>query len=47
MPGLFGDSNAKKIDENGPGKGVEVARRASASAIRGARCCGSPFRVLL
>ena len=28
------NGNAKKIDDNGPGKGVEVARSASSSATR-------------
>ena len=28
------NGNAKKIDEKGPGKGAEIVRRASASAIR-------------
>ena len=40
--------NAKGIDENGPGKGAEVAGSASPSAIRrSARRCGSPLGILL
>ena len=42
------NGNAEKIDENGPGKGAEVARSASLLPIRrSARCSVSPLEVLL
>ena len=40
--------NAEKTDENGPGKGAEVARSASPLAIRrSARRCVSPLGIFL
>ena len=42
------NGNAEKINESEPGKGAEVTRSASPSAIRRSiRCCVSPLGVLL